>query len=566
MERLTLKRLILISEKEKHSQEITFCEGLNIILGDNKTGKSSIIKSIFYTLGCELKKIEPEWKELISAYLLFIGYGEREFCILRQKKKYQIFESINKSYQCIINTENYNEFCNCFMSILKINIPFIIKNKGDKINITPPLLFRFQYIDQDEGWNKIADSFSNVGYIVDWKTNTNKYVSGYLEEKYYDLVSKKATETIKKEEKKKEFVHNESFVNRITSTLTDINEYDSMDDLSNTLELLIVENEQLQKDYFSLKNQISMVENEIYMNQCKLNTVENNMIETKKDIEFAMTLEKELICPICGTKYENGLSEQMDISFDYAHCEKLKNELCEQLSNEHNELDTLSKKYNELSDKIFSNNKKIKQSQKLLSFTKFYQNKGQLEIYEKCQKQLSVLQKEIDAIDIDINKLTVEINKLKSKKRSNEIKCEIESYCAKIASVINIPLNFIKLKDFVQQINKTGSEGSRLVYMYQTALYLYNLNRKPSPFNFIVIDTMNQQGLDQSNLESLFKSLELLSSSQGQVIIGTERLTGVEHLASNVFTLREYRKCLNSNMYDIHIHIFKELQKIATQD
>ncbi|WP_334098140.1 hypothetical protein, partial [Helicobacter typhlonius] len=54
------------------------------------------------------------------------------------------------------------------------------------------LLFRFQYIDQDEGWNKIADAFDKVGYIKDWKKNTNKYVCGYLDDKYYSLQTQKA--------------------------------------------------------------------------------------------------------------------------------------------------------------------------------------------------------------------------------------------------------------------------------------------------------------------------------------------------------------------------------------
>ena len=65
--------------------------GLNIILGGNKTGKSSIIKSIFTTLGCECKRIETDWKKLISAYLLFFKYGEKLFCVVRQGKKISDF-------------------------------------------------------------------------------------------------------------------------------------------------------------------------------------------------------------------------------------------------------------------------------------------------------------------------------------------------------------------------------------------------------------------------------------------------------------------------------------------
>jgi len=62
MKRLIIKKLIVISQSESRSLEVPFSKGLNIILGGNKTGKYSIIKSIFYTFGCELKRIEKDWK------------------------------------------------------------------------------------------------------------------------------------------------------------------------------------------------------------------------------------------------------------------------------------------------------------------------------------------------------------------------------------------------------------------------------------------------------------------------------------------------------------------------
>lgn len=83
---------------------------------------------------------------------------------------------------------------------------------------------------------------------------------------------------------------------------------------------------------FSYNAEITVLENDIYVNQHKLHVVEHNLIETKKDIEFAMTQEDELVCPICGTIYSNGLEEQLNITSDYAHCEKLITELRNSIS------------------------------------------------------------------------------------------------------------------------------------------------------------------------------------------------------------------------------------------
>lgn len=562
MKRLMIRKLIVISQSESRSLEVPFEKGLNIILGGNKTGKSSIIKSIFTTLGCECKRVEADWKKLVSTYLLFFKYGERQFCIVRQDKKFQIFENINNDFSCIIETNAFHEYSNCLMDILEIKMPCISKD-GKQFNITPPLLFRFQYIDQDEGWSKIADSFKNVAYIKDWKANTNKYVCGYLDDSYYALQAQKAEHILERDDKKKELNYNQNFVSRITSTLTRIEDIESVEDVTTDIELLLAKAEELRKLQFSYNAEMTVLENDIYINQHKLHIVEHNLIETKKDIEYAMTQEDELICPFCGTIYSNGINEQLNITSDYAHCENLIAELKSSISVATKELEELKNKYNDVSVEIQSIEQKVQNTQELLSYSSFYKSKGQFEIYESCKRQLDVLQGEINSCVSKIAITDEKINEKKSKERSKDIREDIERYCRTLADAINVPKTFIKLRNFVQVINRTGSETPRLVYMYQSALYLYNLERAYSPFNFYVVDTPNQQGQDTENLGSIFKSLELFLSDEGQVIVGTERETGMEEKASNVIKLTGKRRCLNNINYKKHIELLEKLQKTA---
>lgn len=562
MKRLTIKKLIVISQSESRSLEVPFSKGLNIILGGNKTGKSSIIKSVFTAFGCECRRIEKEWKEIISSYLLFFQYGEKQFCILRQGKRFQIFEECNDNYICIIETDAFHEYSNSLMEIFGVNMP-CISNDGKEFNVTPPLLFRFQYIDQDDGWSKIGDSFSNVAYIKNWKANTNKYICGYLTDTYYSIQARKAQLVMEKEDKKKELSHNQNFVSRISTTLTQMDSAKSVEEVTSSLETLISQTEELRKLQFSVNAEMTVLENEIYINQHKLHIVEHSLRETEKDIDFAMEQENELICPTCGTAYANGLVEQLNLSSDFAHCEKLQSELTDEISKLTNDLSELNEKYKSISEELKSIESQIQKSQEMLSYSSFYKNKGQYEIYETCRQQLDVLQEEVDGFISQIAKLDDDIKEMKSKKRSNEIKTGIEGFCRNLADTINIPLTFIKLKDFVQVIEHTGSETPRLVYMYQSALYLYNLDRAYSPFNFYVFDTPNQQGQDTANLQSIFKSLELFLSDEGQVIVGTERNTGLEGKASNVITLTEKRRCLTVTKYNEHVKLLQSLQEIA---
>lgn len=89
MKRLTIKKLIVISQSESRSLEIPFENGLNIILGGNKTGKSSIIKRIFTSFGCECKRIEADWKNLFLIIYCSLNLKRNNFVLFVKEKNFR---------------------------------------------------------------------------------------------------------------------------------------------------------------------------------------------------------------------------------------------------------------------------------------------------------------------------------------------------------------------------------------------------------------------------------------------------------------------------------------------
>ena len=262
MKRLLLKKLIVISRSEQSSLEVPFKKGLNIILGGNKTGKSSLIKSIFTALGCDCSKIEKDWKNLISTYLLYFEYGDEQYCVLRCGKEFSIMKEEKNNYTCVINTEKFQLFCDKLMEIFEVNMQCVISNNSEIINVTTPLLFRFQYIDQDDGWSDIGNEFKNVRYIKDWKGDTNKFITGYLNNDYYKLKAKKIQLSNDKEEKLKELKSNEMFVNSIShdlkkkSQLENLNQLNTVDDVQKKLIKLRNDTDDLRKKEYSIKEKM----------------------------------------------------------------------------------------------------------------------------------------------------------------------------------------------------------------------------------------------------------------------------------------------------------------------
>lgn len=571
MKRLLLKKLIVISRSEQSSLEVPFKKGLNIILGGNKTGKSSLIKSIFTALGCDCSKIEKDWKNLISTYLLYFEYGDEQYCVLRCGKEFSIMKEEKNNYTCVINTEKFQLFCDKLMEIFEVNMQCVISNNSEIINVTTPLLFRFQYIDQDDGWSDIGNEFKNVRYIKDWKGDTNKFITGYLNNDYYKLKAKKIQLSNDKEEKLKELKSNEMFVNSIShdlkkkSQLENLNQLNTVDDVQKKLIKLRNDTDDLRKKEYSIKEKMIKLDNNIFMKKIELNNIYKNIEETQKDISFAMEQDEEIICPICGTKHKNSLNEQLNLSAGLENSEKLRNILEDKINDFKEQLMNFNNEYEDIKNKILKNEELIKDSKEMLSYEELYKNKGKYELYNKCKQELVKIESKYKNLIGEIGALDEQIKEIKSKKRKNEITMQLKDKCKTFAEKINLPSTYIKFRDLVQVIDHTGSETPRLVYMYQSALYLYNLERGGNPFNFYVIDTPNHQGQDEDNLECIFKSMELLLSNKGQVIVGTERKTGLEEKANNIINLSTKRKCLNSEKYNEHINQLQSYQQIITE-
>lgn len=562
MKRLTLKKLIVISQSESRSLEIPFSAGLNIILGGNKTGKSSIIKSIFTTLGCECPKVEADWKKLISEYILFFSSNEDDFCIQRMKDRYTLY-SVDKDgiYSCIIDTSHFPEYSNALMDVLQVNMP-CIDNRGHELNITPPLLFRFQYIDQDAGWGNIGQAFTNASYIENWKDNTNKYVSGYLTDEYFALNSQLTKKQNEIKEAKIEYAHNEAFVNRIGKIIT-VQQEISPVDVQNALEELLAVTDALRKKQFETQSRIAFTENELFIINQQLKVAKKNQAEAKKDASFAMSQSDVIICPVCGAQYDNSIDKQLHIAAEHAAAENLIDFLTNQTTILKAQLKALKDEIQTINTNIHLNEKQIHTYTKQLSYRAYFVDEGKRDVFLSCQQELKALKTDIDNLIGAKSIIDDRMHEMTSRKRSKEIRNLISAYCGTVADQINVPRTFIKLKDFVQVIDKSGSDTPRLVYMYHVALYLYNLERIRSPFNFLVIDTPNQQGQDDDNLNRIFGSLKLLQSTNGQVIIGTERATGLEHEAQNVVCLNEKRRCLTTEHYREHLALSQHLHTLG---
>lgn len=566
MDSLQIKSLIVLSEKENASREVNFTAGLNIILGENKTGKSSLIKSILFTLGCEVR-FEEDWKKLIDYFLVRFEYMKENYTILRKHKEFSIYkEDSNSSVSLLLRTNIYHDYSNTIMQIFGVTMDCLTRD-GKEISATPPLIFRYQYIDQDLGWSKIGEGFSNFKYITDWKPNSNKYIVGYQGEEFYKAKKEIAIINENLETLKQKLDNYEELMEVLNISLINTTQAFSISESSRNTSTNIAYSKlnnlnNLEREKLVVEEAISNLKSQRYEKYLQIEMLRKQVRELEEDHEFALLENETVKCPFCGVNHSNSIELRTEIIKDVQTGKEL-------ISIQRSEMNSIEEELNKLVEyrnKIFSQykyyKKKAEEAKETASIINTYKDEGKNEIVMHSKREVERVRSEIDNEYSIRAQYEEQIKKLNSVNRRKEIRNSIITYLELAVNKLNIPVSYIKLNDFVQVLTKTGSDGPRIILAYYIALYLYNIERHSKVFEWMIIDTPNQQGQDEKNLNNINSVFSLLLD-KGQVILGTERRTGYEELANNFIELTEKRHCLSKEKYQEHFNLIGILESMG---
>jgi len=61
MRSFLFKSLSLLAPMERRARTLPFAPTVNAIIGRNHRGKSTVLRMLYYPLGCETRKLGPQW-------------------------------------------------------------------------------------------------------------------------------------------------------------------------------------------------------------------------------------------------------------------------------------------------------------------------------------------------------------------------------------------------------------------------------------------------------------------------------------------------------------------------
>lgn len=570
MRSLTFQRLVLISDSKKLANQFSFQKRLNLITGkDNSIGKSTLAKSLLWSLGCD-PVFDEEWKSNDIKSILYFTINNKEYFSCRGSHSI-ILGAIGDKAQRYINITG--DFSKDFSEL--VNFKMKLPNRGDGDLETPPPAYYFLpfYIDQIKSWSSPWNSFENLGQYSNWKGPLIKYFTGYLKPEHFDI-----DENIYEySEIKKEAEHK---IEKFQSAVEVI--------VDNTVESPIALDN---NDFIKIQNEINNELYDLIDYQTRLYdaqvTITSNIYDLESQYALAITSANELEadykfavesiptdnleCPLCGTLHDNSLpnralllsekdsllNEANSIESKIVELNSSLNSLNDDAQFITNEIERINKKY--ITDDDAAKKELIAQVIDSIST-------------ENVTKNIKI---KIDNEDLNISKANSSIKALKkdqknllSTKEKEELNSSFMSkLLANIEALGSTGINLSKVKsptDYKQLLGGGAAEAARGLLAYQLSVLQQIHGAKSCVVSPFVIDTPNQQEQAGYRYETVIKELMCSVPLDYQIILcamENDALNEFKHDA-NVIELNSNR-LLNASQYNSLKSEYKTIQAMV---
>jgi len=420
---LLLKNLILHGHRKDY--RVTFHPGINIIYGDADTGKSSILRLVYYLLGGKQIKIDEEISSSVKYAVLEITINGAPYCISR--------DIFNPTRDIDVYSCKYSEISNTFPEKYKSTITkgddqnkslseFILealelpavrlkqaptKDSSETARLSFLDLFKFIYLDQDDVGSAHMLNIGN--YVLETKNReVFKYIFNVLDSgiseievdiasktqektqiaNQYSAISHFLTQTEFKstEDLDKEISNIDNIKIEVKSRLLDLNKrmtsdnelYEGLKDALNTINLNIEQQEEAKSNALRSIERFSRLLND-YQND--IEKIESSL--SAKEF-IGRDVQEKTSCPVCETIIDIGdISDKFDIPNDT----RLKSELT-----------SIKRRSKDLKQLISDNRSDLESANSILAELYLEKNKAREIMDEELSSSISPYLAERDAI------------------------------------------------------------------------------------------------------------------------------------------------------------------------
>lgn len=312
---------ILIADIQKHTAcFVPFEKGLNVITStENHVGKSSVIKSLYDTLGAEVH-FDTCWDKDSKITAVTIDVDDTEYRIVRFIRKFAVL----KGDELLLLGESVTkQLAPKLAEIFNFSV-FLAEKSGNKRVVQAPPAFTFMpyYIDQDKGWNELYDSFERMDQFSKSERAKSLYFHlGLYTENRVELQAKK--DRLREEVKKLQEEEHRALVTirALTEEINSIIPADNEDELERQLTTPKKEIEDLVQKIGRTRNKIQELQTALQQHESQL-----DIIRQFQTVELSEDSEKQArhVCPQCGYEFDDELYDLVRSNYNQSNAEYLR--------------------------------------------------------------------------------------------------------------------------------------------------------------------------------------------------------------------------------------------------
>ena len=537
----------IVSHKARFQQ---FQKGLNVITStNNHVGKSSLLKSLYHTLGANVK-YDSVWNVNNKLFVLDFCVDNIDYRIVRQIKSFAVFKG---EELILVTSKVMSELAPLLEKIFHFGI-YLDSKKDGRVTLAPPVFtFLPYYIDQDNGWSELYGSFQNQEQYKKHDRMKSLYY-------HLSIYTKSAVELMAQRDKLQEELDTLKtdatklldIIEALTDEIQGIVPADDVAQFDKNIQISKNKIRTLVKQIGEKRNRIQELEISLEQHEHQLQVITeyHSIAKTAQSNQEIFTHS----CPRCGYLYDDEIYNRVHANYLNVSDSYVKTYIGQVIISIRDDLQKEKQQYITLTKKL--NNLETAYSNKEDEFDLYIRHRGISESVDKLNTRLGKNQKEQSDIRKALKDIAKELKSFPSKK-------EVESKYIEFTR-----LNIIKLGAWnaaydgtIKLLSPIKAQGtlenkiilSQFVGLFQTMEY-FKTQTIRLPF---VVDSPRGKEASQESSKEILSMIAGISMLP-QVILATidfndyKDSLGDSAKNATVITLQKHNRLLDEADYITH--------------
>lgn len=557
MKSFRYEKLALISRIERKALEVNFNGDVTYITGENDTGKSFFVKSIYWALGADVY-FHKTWRAAAVISIATFVLDDVRYALLRADKQFLLFDENEELVWSAYGISR--ELASKFADLFDFHLKLLERSSASYKQATPGFAFLPYYFDQDRGWTQSFNSFQGLGQFAKWQDELIKYLSGKFPEQYYVL--RDQLEVLLRDRESCEaqldvLIHAMDDLSSERADLVidlDVSNFEAViGGLRDELRELSAAEETFRKKSLDQANERHRLIHQLQI-------ISASISELKGDLVHAESLPEHLECPTCGQEYENDFVARFGIVDDLAEAERIKDDLQVQLDRNSETLVAIRDELARFSEKQHRLRGLLNREVEGVTLDQVIASESDKKIRGTIETRIVDRKEDAARLAVEIERMRADLESFKDKERSREInvffKELMEKHIAKL-SLQNVSSD--DFKSMKMRVKEVGSDTPRALLAYGFAV-LRVMQRYGYVCSFpIVLDSLNQQEQDESNLRKIIEFCRDERPKECQLVLASVDFLGLNPPEKTISFNRKWSVLGESNFDGLSARYMKHL-------